>query len=264
MKLGIIGCGNMAGAMLAGILEQGGCEPEDVRVTDVLPGAVKGFEERFGVKGLEDGRAVCAWCDVLLLAVKPQVYEGVIAQVRDVCRAGQLILSIAPGKTLAWLRERFQKPVHLVRAMPNTPAMVGEGMAALCFGEGVSPQQQELAQRLLESTGKAQVVPEGLMDAVVAVSGSSPAYVFVMVEAMADAAVSFGMARQQAFTFAAQAVLGSARMVLESGLHPAQLKDMVCSPGGTTIEAVKMLEKTGFRGSLMDAMKVCWEKSKRM
>lgn len=264
MKLGIIGCGNMAKAMLSGMLKQGACLPGDVAVSDVAPQAVEAFEHSFGVKGLENSRAVCAWCDVLLLAIKPQVYQGVIEEIREACHAGQMVISIAPGKSLRWLSSLFEKPVQLVRAMPNTPAMVGEGMTALCFGPNVPPPRQELARTLLSSFGKAQVVPEYLIDAVVAVSGSSPAYVFIMIEAMADAAVSQGMPRQQAFTFAAQAVLGSAKMVLESGMHPAQLKDMVCSPAGTTIEAVKSLEKSGFRASLMDAMGVCWEKSKGM
>ena len=152
----------------------------------------------------------------------------------------------------------------LVRAMPNTPAMVGEGLTAWCCGENVTEGQQKLAQKLLSSFGRAEAVPEHLMDAVVAVSGSSPAYAFIMVEAMADAAVAQGMPRQQAIAFAAQALLGSAKMVLETGRHPAELKDMVCSPGGTTIEAVRMLEKTGFRSSLMEAMDACWKKSKGM
>jgi len=264
MKLGIIGCGNMARAILAGVLKQSACAPQDVGVTDILPEAVEKFEKSFAVQGLGDAREACAWADVLLLAVKPQVYEGVIEEIKGACREGQLIISIAPGKSLAWLAERFGRPVRLVRAMPNTPAMVGEGMSALCFSGNVPQEQRELAKTLLSSFGRAEVVPEHLMDAVVAVSGSSPAYVFIMIEAMADAAVAQGVPRGQAVEFAAQAVLGSARMVLETGLHPAQLKDMVCSPGGTTIEAVQMLEKTGFRASLMEAMRVCWEKSKGM
>ncbi len=264
MKFGIIGCGNMARAILSGVLKKSACAPQDVRVTDVLPQAAEGFVKDFGVQALPDAREVCAWADVLLLAVKPQVYEAVINEIKGVCREEQLILSIAPGKTLSWLAERFGKPVRLVRTMPNTPAMVGEGITAVCFGENVPQEQKELALELLKSFGRAEPVPEHLMDAVVSVSGSSPAYVFVMIEAMADAAVSQGMPRAQAITFAAQAVLGSAKMVLETGLHPAQLKDMVCSPAGTTIEAVQILEKTGFRASLQEAMRVCGKKSKGM
>lgn len=264
MKLGIIGCGNMAGAMLGGILQNGLCTPQEVLVSDISPQAEGDFQSRFGVGSAGGNCAVAAWADVLVLAVKPQLYEKVIEGIKGVCPAGQLVVSIAPGKTLAWLAEKFGGAVQLVRAMPNTPALVGEGCTAFCCGEGVPPQQQELAQELLSSFGRAEAVPEHLMDAVVAVSGSAPAYAFMMVEAMSDAAVAQGMPRQQAIAFAAQAVLGSAKMVLETGLHPAQLKDMVCSPGGTTIEAVQALEKGGFRASLMQAMAACWEKSRKM
>ncbi len=264
MKTGIIGCGNMARAIVAGMLKKGFCKPGEVLAADADPQAAQAFVQDFGVRRAESNRALCAESSVLLLAVKPQVYEAVIEEIREACHEGQLIISIAPGKSLAWLAEKFQAPVGLVRAMPNTPAMVGEGLTAWCCGENVTEGQQKLAQKLLSSFGRAEAVPEHLMDAVVAVSGSSPAYAFIMVEAMADAAVAQGVPRQQAIAFAAQALLGSAKMVLETGRHPAELKDMVCSPGGTTIEAVRMLEKTGFRSSLMEAMDACWKKSKGM
>lgn len=264
MKTGIIGCGNMARAIVAGMLKKGFCKPGEVLAADAAPQAAQAFVLDFGVRRAESNRALCAESDVLLLAVKPQVYEEVIEEIREACHEGQLIISIAPGKSLAWLAEKFQAPVGLVRAMPNTPAMVGEGLTAWCCGENVTEGQQKLAQKLLSSFGRAEAVPEHLMDAVVAVSGSSPAYAFIMVEAMADAAVAQGVPRQQAIAFAAQALLGSAKMVLEIGRHPAELKDMVCSPGGTTIEAVRMLEKTGFRSSLMEAMDACWKKSRGM
>lgn len=264
MKTGIIGCGNMARAIVAGMLKKGFCKPGEVLAADAAPQAAQAFARDFGVRRAESNRALCAESDVLLLAVKPQVYEAVIEEIREACHEGQLIISIAPGKSLAWLAEKFQAPVGLVRAMPNTPAMVGEGLTAWCCGENVTEGQQKLAQKLLSSFGRAEAVPEHLMDAVVAVSGSSPAYAFIMVEAMADAAVAQGVPRQQAIAFAAQALLGSAKMVLETGRHPAELKDMVCSPGGTTIEAVRMLEKTGFRSSLMEAMDACWKKSRGM
>ena len=264
MKLGIIGCGNMAKAMLGGILKNGLCTPQEVQAADVSPKAEESFRSTFGIHTPGGNQAVAAWADVLVLAVKPQLYETVIREIRGACPAEQLVISIAPGKALAWLAEQFGRPARLARVMPNTPALVGEGCAAFCFSETVPGQQQALARQLLSSFGRAEAVPEHLMDAVVAVSGSSPAYVFIMIEAMADAAVAQGMPRQQAVTFAAQAVLGSAKMVLETGLHPAQLKDMVCSPGGTTIQAVAALEKNGFRSSLMEAMDACWEKSKGM
>ena len=175
-----------------------------------------------------------------------------------------LIITIAPGKTLAWLAEQFQKPVKIVRTMPNTPAMVGEGMTGACKNAYVTDEDMEKALSILNGFGKAELIPEHMMDAVVAVSGSSPAYVFVMIEAMADAAVSGGIPRSQAYKFAAQAVLGSAKMVLETGKHPGELKDMVCSPAGTTIEAVRVLEEKGFRSAIIEAMKKCEEVSKSL
>lgn len=264
MKLGFIGCGNMARAILGGVLESGLCAPGDVRVADASAQAVENFTRDFGVGAAGGNRDLAGWAQVLVLAIKPQVYETVIADIRESCPPGQLVISIAPGKTLQWLGQQFLGGVHLVRAMPNTPALVGAGITALCAAPDVPPEQKALALSLLQSFGMAQEVPEHLMDAVVSVSGSSPAYVFMMIEAMADAAVAQGMPRQQAYTFAAQAVLGSAKMVLETGLHPGALKDMVCSPGGTTIEAVQVLERTGFRASLMEAMRACGEKSRGM
>ena len=156
------------------------------------------------------------------------------------------------------------KARKIVRCMPNTPALVGEGCTGVSVSENVTKEETALALSLLQSFGMAQEVPERLMDAVVAVSGSAPAYVFLFIEAMADAAVAEGMPRNQAYTFAAQTVLGSAKMVLETGKHPAELKDMVCSPGGTTIDAVKVLEKRGLRSAIMEAMEACAEKSRNL
>ena len=174
------------------------------------------------------------------------------------------MVTIAPGKTLEWLKGQFGKEVKLVRTMPNTPAMVGEGMTAACPNELVTEEEKAYVLHILEAFGKVEIVPERLMDAVVSVSGSSPAYVFMLLEAMADAAVAAGMPRQQAYKFAAQAVYGSAKMVLDTGRHPGELKDMVCSPAGTTIEAVRVLEKNGFRSAVMEAMKACAEVSGKM
>ena len=203
--------------------------------------------------------------DVLFLAVKPIFLSEVIEEIKDVVRPETLIVSIAAGRTLAYLREAFGRPeLKLVRCMPNTPALVMEGCTGICAGADVTEEELERIVGLMEAFGKASVVPERLMDVVVGVSGSSPAYVFMFIEAMADEAVAAGMPRKQAYEFAAQSVLGSAKMVLETGKHPGELKDMVCSPGGTTIEAVKVLEEKGFRAAVMDAMEACIEKSKNM
>lgn len=192
----------------------------------------------------EDNRKAAA-AEVLILSVKPQFYADAIAEIRDCIRDDQLVITIAPGKTLSWLEEQFGKRVKIVRTMPNTPALVGEGMTAACVNQYVTEEEKAYALKILDSFGKVELVPEHLIDAVVAVSGSSPAYVFMFIEAMADAAVAEGMPRTQAYEFAAQAVYGSAKMVLETGKHPGELKDMVCSPAGTTIEAVRILEKKG-------------------
>ena len=198
------------------------------------------------------------------MSVKPQFYASVIEEIKDVVREDQIIITIAPGKTLKWLEEQFGRPLKIVRTMPNTPAMVGEGMTAVCANERVTEEELGEVLTMLNAFGKTEVVPEHLIDVVVSTSGSSPAYVFMMIEAMADAAVADGMARPQAYKFAAQAVLGSAKMVLETGRHPGELKDMVCSPGGTTIEAVRVLEAKGFRSALIEAMKACAEVSRNM
>ena len=175
------------------------------------------------------------------------------------------MVSIAAGRTLGYLKEAFGRPeLKIVRCMPNTPALVLEGCTGICAGDEVPEEDLEKVVTLMESFGKASVVPERLMDVVVGVSGSSPAYVFMFIEAMADEAVAAGMPRKQAYEFAAQSVLGSAKMVLETEKHPGELKDMVCSPGGTTIEAVKVLEEKGMRAAVMDAMEACIEKSRSM
>lgn len=262
MKLGFIGCGNMANAMMGGIVKNGVCAPADILMSDPTVEKLEKAKAAYGVQTTQENTAAVQFADVVVLAVKPQFYAEVIAEIKELVRPEQLIITIAPGKTLAWLAEQFGKPVRLVRTMPNTPALVGEGITAACPNEQVPQQALDDALKILGSFGKAEVIPERLMDAVVAVSGSSPAYVFLFIEAMADAAVAEGMPRAQAYTFAAQAVLGSAKMVLETGKHPGELKDMVCSPAGTTIEAVRVLEEKGFRSSVIEAMKACAEKAR--
>ena len=188
----------------------------------------------------------------------------VIAGIKDEVTDDQIVITIAPGKTLSWLADQFGRAVKIVRTMPNTPAMVGEGMTAACPNEHMTEEEIGRVKEILESFSRVELVPEKLMDVVTAVSGSSPAYVFMFIEAMADAAVSGGMPRAQAYQFAAQAVLGSAKMVLDTGKHPGELKDMVCSPAGTTIGAVRTLEEKGFRSAVFEAVKVCEEISRSL
>lgn len=264
MKLGFIGTGNMATAMMGGILANGLAKADEVIGADPSEAGRNRVQEKYGIHVTDDNKTAAGQADILVLSVKPQFYADVIEGIKDVITDRHLIITIAPGKTLAWVEEQFGKPVKIIRTMPNTPAMVGEGMTAVCKNKYVTEEEMEEALKILGSFGKTEVIPECLMDAVVSVSGSSPAYVFVLIEAMADAAVSGGMPRAQAYKFAAQAVMGSAKMVLETGKHPAELKDMVCSPAGTTIEAVRVLEERGFRSAVIEAMKICEEISKSL
>ena len=220
--------------------------------------------DRFGIETTTDNSIVAQAADILILAVKPQFFPEVIVRIKDEVNADALIISIAAGKTMDYIETQFGRPLKLVRCMPNVPALVGEGITSVSRNERVSDEEMKQAMDLLSGMGKTSEIPERLIDAVVGVSGSSPAYVFLFIEAMADGAVAAGMPRSQAYEFAAQAVLGSARMVLETGRHPGELKDMVCSPGGTTIQAVKVLEEKGFRAAVMDAMEACIEKSKSL
>ncbi len=263
MRVGFIGAGNMASAMMGGMLKKGLLTKEDIITSDVSKDALEKAEKEFGVCTTQDNKEVTK-ADIVILAIKPIYCQSVIEEIRDSITDKQLVVTIVAGKTLAWLEEQFGKKIKLIRTMPNTPALVGEGITALCPGELVTKEEVEQVCQLFNGFGKAEVVTENLMDAVVAVSGSSPAYVFMLIEAMADAAVAEGMPRVQAYQFAAQAVLGSAKMVLETGKHPGELKDMVCSPAGTTIDAVCKLEEKGFRSSIMECMKVCAEKSRTL
>lgn len=262
MKVGFIGCGNMASAMLGGIIKKDIVAREDLIASAKSEKTRNKIEEELQIRAASDNCQVARESDVIILAIKPIYMEEVIWEITDSVTPEKLIVTLAPGKTLEWLDFTFGKPVKLIRTMPNTPALVGEGMTALCPNELVSKDEMDTVLTIFQSFGKTQVVTESMIDVVVGVSGSSPAYVFMFIEAMADAAVADGMPRAQAYEFAAQSVLGSAKMVLETGMHPGALKDMVCSPGGTTIEAVRVLEEKGLRSSVIEAQKACVKKAR--
>ena len=264
MKLGFIGCGNMANAMIAGIIGNGICKAEEIIGTAKSEASRVRVNKEFGIYMTEDNKEAAEKADVIVLSVKPQFYEEVICEIKDVMKDNQIVVTIAPGKTLAWLEEKFGKPVKLVRTMPNTPAMVQEGMTGVCKNTYVTESEMEHVCDILRGFGEVEIIPERLIDAVVTVSGSSPAYVFMMIEAMADAAVAEGMPRKQAYTFAAQTLLGSAKMVLETEQHPGELKDAVCSPAGTTIEAVNVLEKKGMRSAVIEAVTAAAKKNHQL
>lgn len=262
--IGFIGAGNMGQAMGGGLITSGIIKPENIVFSDISNEKLKKAYEKYGVKTSNSNVLTASISDYLVLSVKPHLYETVINEIKDYIKPETVIITIAAGMTLEKLSRMFGKNMKIVRTMPNTPAMVGEGMTAVIPNEFITKEELEEVMNILNSFGKAEIVEESLIDSVISVSGSSPAYVYMLIEAMGDAAVAGGMAREKAYKFAAQAVLGSAKMVLETGIHPGELKDMVCSPGGTTIEAVATLEENGFRNAIIKAMKVCEKKSKEM
>ncbi len=262
--LGFIGCGNMAQAMLQGILAKGLYSSDEVIVSRRSEDALQDIQREYGVRTTTDNREVAKEADVLILAIKPGQFADVISQITDEVGEDTLIISIAAGQTIENIERLFGKNIKLVRTMPNTPALVLAGATGMCFNDNVTPEEQDEAVKLFESFGVVAKVPESLIDTVIGVSGSAPAYIFMIIEAMADAAVADGMPRVQAYELAAQTVYGSAKMVLETGKHPGELKDMVCSPGGTTIEAVRVLEERGLRSAIIEGQKACVKKAREL
>lgn len=264
--IGFIGAGNMGGAIIGGITASGLCEADDIVIYDKNEAAQKLCADKYGVCTAAGACDAAARADILFFAVKPNVLYDAIAEVKDYVKDTAVIVSIAAGQSIERIEAAFDKKIKLMRVMPNTPALSGAAMSALSPNAALDADaeaKKEIAE-IFSSFGRAEFVAERLMDAVTGVSGSSPAYVFMFIEALADAAVLGGMPRNQAYTFAAQSVLGSAKMVLDTGLHPAELKDMVCSPAGTTIEAVRVLEERGMRSAVIEAVTACIEKSKKL
>lgn len=264
MRLGFIGCGNMATAIIKGIVSQGLVEPDDILGSNTTQEHAKATRAALGIQTTTDNTRVAGESDIVFLSVKPQQFESVIDEIKDNIHDHQIVVSIAPGKTLSWLNERFSKPVKLVRIMPNTPALVGEGMTSFCVGDLVLPEEAKIVRDLLESFGLAIEMKESLMDAASAVGGSAPAFTYMFIDALADGGVAEGLPRAQAIKIAAQTVLGSAKMVLESRKHPAQLKDEVCSPGGSTIEGVEELERGAFRSTTTEAIRATTAKARSL
>ena len=262
--IGFIGAGNMAKAIVGGIVKAGLVTSENIIMSGLNKENLENIKSNYNVEVTTDNKLVAKKSDILILAVKPNVYPIVINEVKDFVKETVIIVTIAAGKSIESTEKAFEKELKVVRTMPNTPALVGEGMTAVCPNKHVTDEDINEILKLLSSFSKVEIISESLIDAVTSVSGSSPAYVYMFIEAMADAAVLQGMPRDKAYKFAAQTVLGSAKMVLETGIHPGALKDMVCSPGGTTIEAVAELENKGFRSAVISAMNKCYNKSKDM
>ena len=264
MKIGFIGCGNMATAMIAGIMESGNYASTEVMVSNPSEGKLIAVQKAHGIQITQDNRVVAAFAEILVLAVKPYLYEAVASEIQEVISESTVVVTIAAGISIEKMQKQLGRPQPVVRTMPNTPALVKAGVTAICRSQEVSNELHQETIQLLESFGKVFELSESKMDAVPAISGSAPAYIYILIEAMADAGVRDGLPRQIAKEMAAQAVLGAAKMVLETGIHPEELKDRVCTPGGTTIEAVLTLEKNQFRSSVQEAMKACTKKTKEM
>lgn len=264
MKIGFIGCGNMATAMIKGIIKSSFIGPKDVMASDQSSDKLESMHKETGILVGKDNKEVVNFSNILFLSVKPNKYKEVISEIKETVNEDTIIVTIAAGITIENTESYFDKKVKVVRVMPNTPALVGEGMSALSPNNSVTEEELKQVIDIFKCFSKVEVIEETHMDTVTALTGSSPAYVFMFIEALADGAVLKGLPRDKAYKMAAQAVYGSAKMVMETGKHPGTLKDEVCSPGGTTIEAVYSLEKSGLRAAIIEAMEKCVDKSKNM
>lgn len=257
MKISCIGTGAMGGAIMRAVCKK--YDVKDIKVTDKNAEMGKAFAKETGATFVSSNKDVLD-ADYIFLAVKPQFLGDVFAEIAGDIPASAVVISMAAGVKIEKLQAWAPK-ARFVRMMPNVCAQIGQAMTAVTWNDNISEKESNDVKEILSAAGKVEQVPEKLMDCVTAVSGSGPAFVFMFIEALADAAVRCGMPRVQAYTYAAQTVYGSAGMVLESGKHPAVLKDMVCSPAGTTIEGVAALEKDGFRNAVIDAVTAAYEKS---
>ena len=263
-RIAFIGGGNMAESLLAGLLRKGVTSAERLTVSDPHSQRREWLARRFGIAVHADNRAAAQGADLIVLCVEPQVLDSVLADLSSILTSNLLLISVAAGYPLSRLQKQLKTATRLVRAMPNTPSTIGEGVTALSLVPGLSSQDQDRARCLFESVGKVVVVEERLMDAVTGLSGSGPAYVFAMIEALADGGVLMGLSRATAQVLAAQTLAGAARMVLEQGTHPAVLKDRVASPGGTTIAGLSRLEQGRLRATLMSAVTAAAQRSQEL
>lgn len=263
MRLGFLGCGKMASALIGGILDARLATAQEIFASDPAPAALHALEAARGIRTVAGNRELAQAADVLLLCVKPQDALEALASVREVL-AGKLVISIVAGLTLARLEEATGGAARVIRVMPNTPALIGEGAAALSRGRAATVEDAEVARQIFSAVGLAVEVKESLLDAVTGLSGSGPAYVYLFIEALADGGVRMGLPRALALELAAQTVAGAARMVRESGEHPAVLRDQVTSPGGTTSAGLEALEAGAVRSDLIRAVRAATERSREL
>ena len=263
-RVAFLGAGNMGEALIKGLAQAGLVPAGAISASDPRADHLEQVAKRYGIRAVADNTALVGEADVVILAVKPQIMGAVLKQIASVVDDGKLLISIAAGVSTRKLRDQLGKPARLIRVMPNTPALVLEGVTAVARAEGLKPGDLEAAQELFAAVGKVVVLEESAMDAVTGLSGSGPAYVAIAIEALADGGVKMGLDRATAMTLAAQTVLGSARLLLETGVHPGQLKDMVSSPGGTTIAGIAALEDGGFRRALIQAVERATVRSREL
>lgn len=258
--LGLIGGGNMGRAIMTGVIRKGLISPENIGVYDVDTDRLNALANELGIRPERSASELILGSRMVLMAIKPNVLQNVLGVLQDELE-NKAVVSIVAGFSKRDLQALVPASCRLLRVMPNMPAMVGQGMTVFEADHSLNAEELKVARAIFESVGLVETMPSSLMDAVTGVSGSGPAYAFMFIEAMADAAVLNGLPRDKAYRFAAMTVLGSAAAVLETGVHPAELKDRVCSPGGTTIEAVYALECGGMRAAVIDAVNAAVEKS---
>jgi len=264
LTVGFLGAGKMASALASGLVNAGLAAKESILASDVNPQARSAFAAALGAKTTGFNPDVVKSCTVLIVAVKPDQVEDLLKEISPELNDRHLIVSIAAGVTLPKMEAALPPGTRVVRVMPNTPALVGASASGFALGKGATSEDAALVTRLFSSVGVAYQVKESLLDAVTGLSGSGPAFVYMIIEALSDGGVAAGLPRDVATKLAAQTVLGGAKMVLETGMHPGALKDMVTSPGGTTIEGLHELEKAGVRGGLMNAVRAAAEKARRI
>ena len=260
-KIGIIGAGNMANAMVCGMVSSGKFDPVDIKISNRSVEKLEDIREKYRIRVTGSNIKAAEFGDMIILAVKPDRIKQVLEEIKPVITLDKTVISIAAGITIDYMESILGDEKKIVRTMPNTPSVVGEGMCAISPNSNVSLEDLNHVQEIFHSFGKAEVLDEKLMDVVTAVSGSSPAIVYMFIEALADGAVLKGMSRDKAYRMVSQAVLGAAKMVRDTKVHPGQLKDNVTSAGGTAIEALYTLEKSSFRGIVMKSIERCTDKS---
>jgi len=261
-KVAFIGAGNMAEAIIRGLLKAGVVAASDILATGRRQERIDELHNLYGLTVTLDNRLAAQKADVVVLCVKPQILEKVLAQIGDSISPDALVISVAAGVTMGQIASHLSERARICRSMPNMPSIVGAGAAALACGEHLSEEDNRMAHELFESCGLAvELHEESLLDAATGLSGSGPAYVFMIIEALSDAGVKVGLNRRQALKLAAQTVMGSAQLVIETGEHPGVLKDRVTSPGGTAIAGLHTLEEGGLRTTLINAVEAATQRS---